>query len=90
MSGLVLPLPEMPDPRVAEVIELLDQARTQLRAAQERRLRVDNMVDRGVRLGHRDSMTLRVLLDVRAFEVDRWADEVNQLVEQARALGLQP
>jgi hypothetical protein len=78
------------DPRITEVLELLQMARERLHGAQERLLWVDGLRRQGVRLGHRESMTLRVLEASRSHEVDLWAAEVHQLVEQARALGLQP
>lgn len=84
-----MPMPEPPDQRIGEVIELLQTARERLHSAQERLLWVDGLRRQGTRLGHRDSMTLRVLEGIRAHEVDLWVAEIEQLVEQARALGLQ-
>jgi hypothetical protein len=78
------------DPRVDEVLDLLHTAHERLHAAQERLLWVDGLRRQGVRLGHRESMTLRVLEGTRSHEVDLWTAEVHQLVEQARALGIQP
>jgi hypothetical protein len=88
--SLILPMPsEMPDRRITELRELLQTAEDRLHSAQERLMWVDNLIRQGVRLGHKDSMTLRVLQGTRAHEVELWDREVAQLVERARALGLQ-
>lgn len=91
MSGLHLPPAEPPaDPRVDEVLHALQVAKEMHAGARERLLRVDQMRDRGMRLGQRDSMTLRVLHAARVHEVELWDAEIDGLLEQARALGLQP
>lgn len=74
---------------VDRVMQQLQTAREHLAGAQERAHRAQLFIERGAVLGHRDSMALRVMLAVRAYEVDLWAAEVDQLVNQARALGVQ-
>lgn len=78
------------DPRVDEVLHALQIAKEMHAGARERLLRVDQMRDRGIRLGQRDSMTLRVLHAARTYEVELWDTEIDGLLERARALGLQP
>jgi hypothetical protein len=90
MTRLRMEPAEMPDPRVDEVLKALQIARQNHAGARERLLRVEQMRNRGVALGHRDSMTLRVLVAARGYEVELWDAEVDHLLEQARALGLQP
>lgn len=85
-----MPPAEPVDPRVDAVLGALEVARQQHADARERLLRVDQMRQRGANLGHRDSMTLRVLVAVRGYEVELWDAEIDELLEQARALGLQP
>jgi hypothetical protein len=86
----MLPAEPPADPRVDEVLHALQVARQMHAGARERLLRVDQMRQRGVILGQRDSMTLRVLHATRTYEVELWDAEIDGLLEQARALGLQP
>jgi hypothetical protein len=90
VSPLVLPLPEPPSEDVERVLDGLRFAHEQHAAAQERAHRTQAMIERGMVLGHRDSLRLRIMLDVRTYEVDMWADVIGELVDEARALGLQP
>jgi hypothetical protein len=91
VSGRVLlPLPEPPDPAVEEVLHALRIAREQHAGARERLLRVDQMRQRGVQLGQRDSMTLRVIHAARTHEVELWDAEIDGLLARARELGVQP
>jgi hypothetical protein len=91
MSRLYLPPAEPPvDPRVDELLDALQVARQRHADARERLLWVDQMRQRGVQLGHRDSMTLRVLEASRAYEVELWDAEIDGLLARARELGIQP
>lgn len=91
MSGRVLlPPVEPPDPAVEEVLYALRVAKEQLAGARERLLRVSQMRDRGISLGQRDSMTLRVIHAARTHEVELWDAEIDGLLERAHALGIQP
>jgi len=81
-----MPLPEPPAPDVAELQALLHQARAQLQRAQLFLARAEQIASYSAPA----SMTTRVMQRVRAFEVECWAGEVDQLVQRAHALGIEP
>lgn len=86
MSGAVLPLPEPPAEDVQQLLALLNYGRQQLAAAQWRARRLDELAGTSAPA----SMAVEVFQRVRAFEVQCWAGEVDQLVQRAHALGIEP
>lgn len=86
---MILPPPGAPDERVDVVLTQLRIARDSLAIARERAAKVDAWAA-DEHLGWPDSMTLRILGQVRDLEVALWAREVNLLEQAARTLGVQP
>jgi hypothetical protein len=78
------------DPRVDEVLHALQVARQMHAGARERLLRTEQMRDRGISLGQRDSMTMRVIHAARTYEVELWDAEIDGLLARARELGIRP
>jgi hypothetical protein len=86
VSAFVQPLPEPPADDVQELLALLTYARQHLSAAQHRSRRAEQLAGYSTPA----SMATRVMQRVRAFEVECWAGEVDQLVQRAHALGVEP
>lgn len=88
-GGVILPPPGEPDERVDVVLTQLQIARDSLAVARERAAKVETWAADPI-LSWPDSMTLRILGQVRELEVALWAREVQHLEQDARILGVQP
>lgn len=91
MSGLVLPMPEPPADDVAELNELLRSAEHEMAEATMRLAFIRDLIERTAfaPVTRAEQMRRRVMLRVREVAVEAWAEELDQLHAQARAMGLQ-
>lgn len=83
-----MPLPQPPAENVVELNEQLVIAQHELGAATVRLARVRDLMERGPAIGTGEQMRARVMFRVREVEVTAWAEEVQQLEQRARAMGL--
>jgi hypothetical protein len=86
VSAWVQPLPEPPAEDVQELLALLKYAGAHLLAARNRLTRAEQIEGYSTPA----SMATRVMVEVRTYEVECWAREVESLTGRARALGLTP